>query len=311
MNRSPRIEDQVIARRWSPSAAISTRWLRSPIRRQRWWRRPSGEGCRRRAGRAAPWSGGGRGLRRRMAFLHRALGDPWPDVSRTDEERCWTDRIRDLARPRGWRAGHGARTCSGVDDARRPADCVPGRGRPAQREPRRERVRVPSGSRASAWTTATSRCAQRCGSRGSSAGPTPGSPTGACPCCCLPRPGRGGGRRPGVLLDLAAHRCAPSCAGALPQTRLADDPTNWPPARGVRRPGSWRGSSPLRHGDARPALPRRAVSEQPARPVRSTGDLERPGQRRGQSSPAYTSIAPGSTTNFPGCRRSRSRSRRA
>ena len=38
------------------------------------------EGLRREGVGMLPWSEAATALRRRMAFLHRALGEPWPDV---------------------------------------------------------------------------------------------------------------------------------------------------------------------------------------------------------------------------------------
>ncbi|EST33901.1 hypothetical protein N566_19135, partial [Streptomycetaceae bacterium MP113-05] len=98
------------------------------------------DGLRREGTRLLRWTGDARALRERLAFLHRALGAPWPDVS----ERAL------LARAEEWLGAAGSRADLARTDA---ADVLrgllPWTGGEAARldtlAP--ERVQVPSGSR--------------------------------------------------------------------------------------------------------------------------------------------------------------------
>jgi ATP-dependent helicase HrpB len=90
---------------------------------------------------ALPWGEAATALRARVAFLHRALGDPWPDVSDealVEDVETWLGP--DLARVRG----SGDLRRLDVTTALRRLLPWPGAGRLDELAP--ERVRVPSGS---------------------------------------------------------------------------------------------------------------------------------------------------------------------
>ena len=195
------------------------------------------EGLRREGLALLPWSDAATALRRRLAFLHRALGDPWPDVS---DDALLAQRSRP-----GWAPSSpgsaapgtcGASTCSA-----RCAGCCRGRR--------------PAGS--TSWRRSGSRCRAGRAVRVDYAGDQPvlavriqevfgwrAAPAladGRVPLLLhLLSPAR---RPAAVTADLASFwatgypQVRAELRGRYPKHAWPEDPAGEPPRRGVRRPG--------------------------------------------------------------------------
>jgi ATP-dependent helicase HrpB len=194
------------------------------------------EGLRREGLAMLPWSDAATALRRRMAFLHRALGQPWPDVG--DDAllagvETWLGP--ELARVRG------ARDLRRIDvlSALRRLLPWPAAGRLDELAP--ERVTVPSGSSVRVDYDAEQpvlavRIQEVFGWRAA-----PALADGRVPLLLhLLSPAR---RPTAVTADLASFwesgypRVRAELRGRYPRHAWPQDPAAEPPRRGVRRPG--------------------------------------------------------------------------
>ncbi len=172
-----------------------------------------------------PWTDAARSLRHRMAFLHAALGDPWPDVSDdalTDGVEAWLgpELGRGARRPRPGPHRRDRGPASAAPLARRrPAPRARARaGAGAQRQPGAGRLR---GRAARARRTRAG--GLRVG-RGPATGRRPGA-AAAAPPLTGPASGRGH-RRPAVVLGARLPGGAGRPARQVPQARVARGPVD-------------------------------------------------------------------------------------
>ena len=136
---------------WAPSSCAACRWP-TPTRRSS--QRRCATGCAREGLGVLRWSEAATALRDRLAFLHRALGEPWPDVSDDGllaaiDDAGWPASSPGCAPRATWRASTSSSACGG---------CCPGP------RPRASTSSRPSGSpcRAAAASASTTDPTSRC-----------------------------------------------------------------------------------------------------------------------------------------------------
>lgn len=233
------------------------------------------EGLRREGLGLLRWPAEAAGLRRRMAFLHRELGGPWPDVS----DAALLDGAEDWL---GWELGQARRRADleRLDAGKALERLLPWASGDAARldELAPERIADPRGVRGRAAGAGRQAAGAVRAAGDSPGGGGPGAGAGA-PVVARRPAGRRDGR-PGVLLAGRVPGGAGGVAGAVPAASLAGgsgrcggDAAGQPPAVGARCRGT-RSPHPATAGTA--PVPPRPSPRCAAWPVRSA-----PGSRHG------------------------------